>query len=687
MSNKQTDMFSSIPESSVSDNSLTSGYHHYFLTNRNNLLEILSSGQIKPASWYYKYYSDLGEVCPDVIPLLLHPPSQKLITETLGQEETSFPVLIELDLDHVSGRVDLISAGFSLRETELTGHKDGLAVVVPGMLPASLIKGIHFRSETELNEYQVRQFENVPEITAGYWISPSLFSGPDFDTEALFTILNRSAKRRSRKIPGAYQLSDSLGGILMLLGSLAEADIRMPLDTLAWAFNYLQKIVPDITTAGDRPVLPEAFSWLGVILDLFLKPLSALPVKTEHMGQLLSGMVSESSDPEEFLFVTILRQLASMTPSEYSYQMLLMDLEAEFNRSKSAWSESIAHSYLEFFSRIQDIFSGQASIDEYYQNFPVEEKPVSAALILFLIRNNPRSVLSWLNTTSRPDPSVLSRAVTFSGDLFGRTLLPLDCRPGIEYTRLVDFIIARCINQIYQGVTFETQYPLLVQSITRPDGTSGSSLRSGATVVLQQFARPAQVKREIPPSIQASPKKMEPPTRVPSREPSAARPTESGQAEVSARDQKDHLDEDKKPVPGRFSPPVENSSPMIALHELLLKADPKITSGPTHDATVELCRSAGWVEFFSTVIPLEGSDFILEYRSGKNEFRIHGIVHPEYRLIKPEEFRKRLATMPPASLEQFRTQALDKLMVDLGLLPRDTSFDNTVPPEPESGNK
>ena len=69
---------------------------YYLLTSRNNLMDLFSSGQIKPASHYLKYYPDLGEKTPAGVPLLLQPPSDELIRETVRQEERAIPAILEL---------------------------------------------------------------------------------------------------------------------------------------------------------------------------------------------------------------------------------------------------------------------------------------------------------------------------------------------------------------------------------------------------------------------------------------------------------------------------------------------------------------------------------------------------------------------------------------------------------------
>ena len=84
--------------------------NHIFLllTNRYNLLDILSSGLIKPASKYIKYYSDAGTICPEGIPLFVRPPSSDFIANVIGVEIGTFPVILEINLRDMHGLVQVV---------------------------------------------------------------------------------------------------------------------------------------------------------------------------------------------------------------------------------------------------------------------------------------------------------------------------------------------------------------------------------------------------------------------------------------------------------------------------------------------------------------------------------------------------------------------------------------------------
>src|SRR5438477_3725902 len=68
-----------------------------FLTNRYNLLQILSARYIAPREAYPKYYSDLLLQSPGRIPLIRASTSKQLEDLVASEGEASFPVVLELD--------------------------------------------------------------------------------------------------------------------------------------------------------------------------------------------------------------------------------------------------------------------------------------------------------------------------------------------------------------------------------------------------------------------------------------------------------------------------------------------------------------------------------------------------------------------------------------------------------------
>lgn len=121
----------------------------YFLTNRINLLTILGAGILYPAAQSWRYTSDSRDICGGNIMILedLFPIELKNFFEADGIET---PVIIEF--------------GPILRELGIS-HE---AIFIKGMMvfnipiPVSLVKKIHFRTSSELDDFELRTFEDVP---------------------------------------------------------------------------------------------------------------------------------------------------------------------------------------------------------------------------------------------------------------------------------------------------------------------------------------------------------------------------------------------------------------------------------------------------------------------------------------------------------------------------------------------
>ena len=169
----------------------------YFLTNRMNLLTILSAGILYPADQSWRYTSDSRDICDGNIPVWenLFPIELKPCFEA---EDAASPVIIEF--------------GPMLREL---GASYG-AVFINGVavfskpVPITLVKKIHFRTSAELEDFELRTFEDTP-------FPKSLFAcgfKPEFSNDAMsvnFQSETRSKEAFLDKKAGAVvAVSDSL---------------------------------------------------------------------------------------------------------------------------------------------------------------------------------------------------------------------------------------------------------------------------------------------------------------------------------------------------------------------------------------------------------------------------------------------------------------------------------------------
>ena len=129
----------------------------FYLTNRMNLNGVLSSRMLAPRESFEKYYSDLLELCPGWVPLLIAPPPAELIERVVAERGAGTPVLIELS------------------ESALDGEHPHAAVVYVRAALLSDVKAIHFRDKRSLREHQARGYDNVHPHDELLRVSPELF--------------------------------------------------------------------------------------------------------------------------------------------------------------------------------------------------------------------------------------------------------------------------------------------------------------------------------------------------------------------------------------------------------------------------------------------------------------------------------------------------------------------------------
>ena len=90
-----------------------------FLTNRQNLLQVLSSGLVAPAFAYEKYYEDLLRFAPAHVPLVSTPLGQEL-TDLVSPKDSpaQFPVAIEISSEWLQSANDNIVGGLEASRGE-----------------------------------------------------------------------------------------------------------------------------------------------------------------------------------------------------------------------------------------------------------------------------------------------------------------------------------------------------------------------------------------------------------------------------------------------------------------------------------------------------------------------------------------------------------------------------------------
>lgn len=190
------------------DTSPAPGNSFIFLTNRHNLLEVLSSRMISAREVYGdgKYYPDLLEQLPWGVPVFRASAVGSDLTDLVVEPDVvgSFPVIILLAESADLGR-------------PVATAPDGELYVPAGPVPLDGVQ-ICFRTDGELDEHKQRPQPNFEHSWFEYVLRPELFSGPD----GLARLLEKAPRRRKFVRSAAYVADDKYQGALSALAALVR---------------------------------------------------------------------------------------------------------------------------------------------------------------------------------------------------------------------------------------------------------------------------------------------------------------------------------------------------------------------------------------------------------------------------------------------------------------------------------
>lgn len=229
----------------------------FLLTNRMNLVGILSSRVLAPRESFYKYYADLLELSPGWVPLLTVRPTARLVDRVVSERGAGAPVLIELP------------------ESGMKGREPYTPVTYVRAAPLSEVVAIHFRDSKSLREHRARGYSNVHPHDDLLRVSPELFtstSGVEFAfgaPEAGAAVDWLQIDRTRGAVNGLLAAADSGEGLAVASGALGAA--RVPKGTIVpqWlTWDSLTGRVSAPTTEieaelADRLIFQTAYRILG----------------------------------------------------------------------------------------------------------------------------------------------------------------------------------------------------------------------------------------------------------------------------------------------------------------------------------------------------------------------------------------------------------------------------------------
>jgi hypothetical protein len=362
------------------------------LTNRYNLLEILSSRLLAPRASYSKYYADLLDAAPGRIPLLAEPLPGETLERVQKDSATAFPVALEIDSTRLEDNP--VPALLSDGATDQRPLKaEGAVAWAPaGPIPLSAVSAVLLRSEAELAEHSARRYENVRDVDT--LVDSSLFA-----SSSEMRVLDWLESLPTPASPTA----DELDRADRISGAFALAAVELPADRKTFeAFGAL------LAGRGEKPRkrrrddvgLPSWLQWLG------------------DPGR-------RSGETEARLFAASLASMLNEDRAErWRAPELLDKIRGAVLKGRFA-SEERATLEREF-----DVIGAVLRNERDFPRFRSDSgHAVAKALFLVLMRPEPERLLAWSSEETGADPAVRLTAAALAGALRGRKRLQLDFRP------------------------------------------------------------------------------------------------------------------------------------------------------------------------------------------------------------------------------------------------------------------
>ena len=299
----------------------------FFPTNTQNLSNFIAQGLITEPSGMRKYYRDILEDYPGWVPLFRKKlPAYALEKGRIENCQLSL-CIVEISLEQVNGSVKALTnnygmgADYQVIDCELGSNSieqldelDIEIILIPGSVPLTCIKHIHFESKDErvLYESTSKTFSNLviddlkSKFKYGYSkIISTIISA--VDTDRISHKLIRGVELQSNtelKNENSYTKSYAVGGAIVNSfyiaknGSLSDSffkslvgmqniETQLPID-LEQVLNYLQNV-----TEHSHPVLGKMYT------GIFDKISCNTDIKDTILDFLNSFTVDDSPDPKE----------------------------------------------------------------------------------------------------------------------------------------------------------------------------------------------------------------------------------------------------------------------------------------------------------------------------------------------------------------------------------------------------
>jgi hypothetical protein len=366
----------------------------FYLTNRFNVLHILGSSFLGPRSWYEKYYTDLLEWSPVRLPIFdgsIPASASELVS---AESDDAFPVAVELTREGVVDNSAPYLQEAAEEESPL-GDAAWKLVTCSGCIPIADVCRIHFRSPQDLEEFEVREYENIPSQLVRRVVTPELFVGPALTADRLKAWLAQLPKEDVLQ----SEAFESIDRILGALNVVASACTGRQAE-LEWLKSLL--------TGTEVQAKSEAPLWINraTLRGERMKPQRGIPAADRELFPAAMAVLRRVHAAREWRPMEILREIEERVTSAGLGKKDGTDLDKALKRAATL-------------VRNEDAF----------RPFKVGSgMPAAKALIMVLMRPDPQQVLDWPSEESGADLKTRLAAAALVGSLWGHTRLPVGIR-------------------------------------------------------------------------------------------------------------------------------------------------------------------------------------------------------------------------------------------------------------------
>ena len=378
------------------------GKRLFYVTNRYNLNEILSSGLIAPRAAFGKYYEDLLSIAPGRLPLFAGTIDRSII-EAFSEEtsDDAYPAILEVDPAALFGtEIQALQLdGSTVTISSLTDEM--FAVCAPSaVIPRSAFRMVHFLSDRDMADYRAHPLSNVRTDPPGLSVTTDIISEGSVSFSQL--------KEWMRSLvgidqPDGYSLSmeDRIGGAVVVAKQFANPDAA----TMRCLMHYAEG---GVRNEKDLAPLPELPRWLN-------QPLR--PRRWEKFTGL-------PDDEESSLFRSAVSVLSKIDRHKTSDRVGILgkireDFRGSVNPSKTTEDLVVQ------LDRLEDLLN----VKEQFKGFKEGGSDVVKALLLVLLKFK---LEKFLERQEEKFGDVSSSVRLTAGILFGlidgRKILPLSIR-------------------------------------------------------------------------------------------------------------------------------------------------------------------------------------------------------------------------------------------------------------------